>query len=46
MINSRDSKLRILFLGNSGYGGAILEELIKQNVEIVAVCHKPKVNLF
>ena len=39
-------RLRILFFGNPGYGGAVLEELLKQNIEIVGVFHQTQNKFF
>ena len=38
----KDRKLRIVFLGNPGYGGEILSELLKCNVNVIAVFTKSK----
>ena len=35
-----NKKLKVIFFGNPGYGGIILEELLKHDVEIVGVFHQ------
>ena len=35
-----NKKLKVIFFGNPGYGGVILEELLKYDVEIVCVFHQ------
>ena len=39
-------KIKILFFGNPGYGGEILEELLKHDIEIVGAFHQSKNNFF
>ena len=39
-------KLKVLFFGNPGYGGEILKELMRQDVQIVGVFHRSRNKLF
>ena len=41
----KKNKIKVLFLGNPGYGGFVLEELLKLDVEVVGVFHETK-NIF